>query len=268
MINSFKVEPGTIVDLKQINAVDDRFFNNSKSLGIAKLLSTSQELKELQSVFYADHTRKMIIVLQGMDTSGKDGTIRCVFQAVNPQGVHVHHFDVPTRIELSHDYLWRIHKKVPSKGEICIFNRSHYEDCITVRVHNLVPESVWEKRFRHINEFEKMLVDEGTIILKFFLHISEEEQLTRIQNRIKDPEKHWKFHPKDLEARSFWGDYYNAYNDAISQTSTEWAPWFIIPADKKWYRNIVVSQIIVDTLKKLNLKYPTPEYDFSKFVVK
>lgn len=266
-MHKYRVKEGTKVNIEEIPADDQSLFKGTKEEGKEYLLELNNHLKELQSKFFAVHKHKMLVVLQGMDTSGKDGTVRSVFLAVNPQGVNVVHFDVPTYTELKRDYLWRVHKHVPAKGEISIFNRSHYEDCITVRVHELVTKKVWSKRFDHIKNFEKMLSDEGTIIIKIFLNIDKEEQRARIQKRIDTPEKRWKFHPKDLEALKFLDDYKVAYNEAISKTSTDYAPWYIIPANAKWYRNIVVSKIIINALEKLDLTIPQPDYDFDNLVV-
>ena len=194
-----------------------------------------------------------------MDTGGKDGTIRHVFEGVNPQGVKVASFKVPTEKELAHDYLWRIHKHTPGKGEIVIFNRSHYEDVLVVRVHNIVPEGVWSQRYEHIRAFEKTLVDEGTTILKFYLHIDKDEQKKRLQARLDNPDKNWKFSLGDLDERKLWDQYIEAFEDAIEKTSTENAPWYVIPANRKWYRNLVISSIIIEKLKSLNMTYPQAE---------
>jgi PPK2 family polyphosphate:nucleotide phosphotransferase len=218
-------------------------------------------LEELQEMLYAEHKHKVLIVLQAMDTGGKDGTIRHVFEGVNPQGVRVAGFKKPTPEELDHDFLWRVHKQVPGKGEVVIFNRSHYEDVLVVRVHNLAPQEVWSKRYDHINDFERMLVDEGTTILKFFLHIDLDEQKERLQARLDEPNKRWKFNPEDLEERKLWPQYVKAYEDAISKTSTDWAPWYIVPANRKWYRNLVVGTVIIETLKDLDMRYPEAEFD-------
>jgi PPK2 family polyphosphate:nucleotide phosphotransferase len=218
-------------------------------------------------LLYAEQKHKVLIVLQGMDTSGKDGTIRRVFEGVNPQGVRVASFKQPTPEELDRDFLWRVHKQVPGKGEMVIFNRSHYEDVLVVRVHELVPKEVWSKRYEHINSFERMLADEGTTILKFFLHIDQEEQKQRLQARLDDPHKHWKFNPADLEERKLWPKYMKAYEEAISKTSTDGAPWYIVPANRKWYRNIVVGTIIVEALTRLNMRYPEPEFDAAKIQI-
>jgi len=204
-----------------------------------------------------------LIVLQGIDTAGKDGTIRYVFGDVNPQGTYVVNFKVPTRNELAHDYLWRIHQHTPGKGDIAIFNRSHYEDVLVVRVHNLVPEEVWQKRYHQINEFERTLADEGTTILKFFLNINKKEQAKRFLARLDRPNKRWKFNPSDLDEREYWDEYQLAFEAMLKQTSTPWAPWYVVPSDRKWYRNLVVASVIVEKLKSLNMKYPkeVPEID-------
>jgi PPK2 family polyphosphate:nucleotide phosphotransferase len=194
-----------------------------------------------------------------MDTSGKDGVIRHVFEGVNPQGVRVASFKVPTPQELDHDYLWRVHQHTPGRGEIVIFNRSHYEDVLVVRVHNLVPPEVWGRRYEQINAFERTLVEEGATILKFFLHISLDEQKERLQARLEDPEKRWKFAIGDLKERKRWPDYMQAYQDVLSRTSTQHAPWYIVPANSKWYRNLVIASVIVQTLKRLEMQYPDPE---------
>jgi PPK2 family polyphosphate:nucleotide phosphotransferase len=228
------------------------------------LAKLRDELRKLQHLLYAEHKHKILIVLQGMDTSGKDSTIRFVFEGVNPQGVHVAQFGVPTRVESDHDYLWRVHHHTPSKGEIVIFNRSQYEDVLTVRVHNTVPRNVWQKRYKHINEFERLLSDEGTVILKFFLHISKDEQKERLEDRLKDPAKRWKFQENDIKERLLWDRYMKAYSDAMTETSTPWAPWYIIPANKKWHRNRIIASVIVGALRKLRMKYPIPEWNIQK----
>jgi PPK2 family polyphosphate:nucleotide phosphotransferase len=202
-----------------------------------------------------------------MDTGGKDGVIRHVFNGVNPQGVKVAAFKRPTPQELAHDYLWRVHPHVPGDGEIAIFNRSHYEDVLVVRVHDLVPEERWSKRYEQINAFEKLLADEGTTIVKFFLHISKDEQRERLQARLDDATKHWKFSLGDLDERKLWDSYQGAYREAIARTSTEWAPWHVIPADRKWFRNLAISSVLVRTLEDLELAYPESEEDLTGVVV-
>ena len=225
-------------------------------------------LIRLQDKLYAGGQHAVLIVLQAMDGAGKDGTIDHVFSGVNPQGCTVTSFKAPTHVELIHDYLWRIHANTPPKGMIGIFNRSHYESVLVERVKKLVPKDVWSRRYDHINAFEKLLADEGTVILKFFLNISWEEQKERMQKRLADPKKNWKFDAEDLKNRERWGDYMEAYEEALTQCSTEHAPWYVVPADHKWYRNWVVSDILVRTLEKMRLKYPPPLKGASEIRVK
>jgi PPK2 family polyphosphate:nucleotide phosphotransferase len=224
----------------------------------ARLEVLGRQLRELQTVLAAAHDQKVLIVLQGMDTSGKDGTISHVFQHVNPQGVKVARFNVPTADEIAHDFLWRVHAQVPAAGEMVIFNRSHYEDVLAPRVHATVPPSVWKKRYRRINDFEALLIDTGTTILKFFLHISKEEQKRRLTARLEDPAKIWKFERGDLRERKFWSEYRVAYEELLRKTSTKQSPWRIIPADRKWHRNLLVAGALVETMQKMNLRYPKP----------
>lgn len=227
----------------------------------------NDRLRELQEVLYAEHKHKILVILQGMDTSGKDGVIRHVFQGVNPQGTRVASFKQPTQEELDHDFLWRVHKQVPAQGEIVIFNRSHYEDLLVVRVHKLVAENVWKQRFDQINAFERMLAETGTTLLKFYLHINKDEQKERLQARLDDPDKHWKFRTGDLRDRELWPEYMKAYEDVLNKTSTDQAPWIIVPANRKWYRNLVISRVLVETLEGLQMKYPEPEEDLSGIVI-
>jgi PPK2 family polyphosphate:nucleotide phosphotransferase len=255
----YRVKPGARVKLSAVDAEDGSLFDGDKQAGEKYHLELNAKLEELQELLYADARHKVLVVLQGMDTSGKDGTIRHIFDRTNPLGVKVASFKKPTPIELAHDYLWRVHAETPASGEIVIFNRSHYEDVLVVRVDGLVPEERWRKRYRHIRDFEQQLVDEGTTVLKFFLHISKDEQRERLQERLDDPEKHWKFDKNDLAVRAKWDAYQEAYEDALSETSTEVAPWYIVPANKKWYRNLVISTILVDTLKGLNLRPPVAQ---------
>ncbi len=228
------------------------------------LEKSTSKLAELQYRLYAENKRALLIVLQAMDTGGKDGTIRHVMSGLTPTGCVVKSSKVPTDEELSHDYLWRIHHAVPPRGEFGIFNRSHYEDVIVVRVHDLVPRSVWEKRYDEINAFERHLVQNDVTILKFFLHISKEEQKRRIQERIRDPERRWKLTPSDFKERKHWAEYQRAYEDAISKCSTKWAPWYIIPADKKWFRSLAVSRIMIETLESMKMKFPKASFDPTK----
>lgn len=216
-------------------------------------------LEELQELLYAGQRHRVLVVLQGMDASGKDGVIRHVFEGVNPSGVRVESFKVPTSAELAHDFLWRVHPRVPGNGELTIFNRSHYEDVLVVRVRALQPESVWRPRYRQIVEFERLLAETGTTIVKFFLHISKDEQRERLQARLDDPAKRWKFRSGDLEDRALWSDYQAAYAEAIGRTSTAAAPWYLIPANRKWFRDLAVASILVHTLEGLKLRLPEVE---------
>ena len=213
-------------------------------------------LEELQERLYANGDRAVLIVLQGMDTSGKDGTIKSVMSGVNPQGCKVVSFKVPSSEELGHDFLWRVHQKAPSKGQIGIFNRSHYEDVLITRVHGWVSDKVVTQRFDQIKEFEELLHESGTAIVKFFLHISKDEQKERLEERIRDPEKRWKFNEGDLEERKLWKNYMDAFEDVMAATSTAHAPWYIVPANRKWYRNLVVADRVVDVLEDMKLKTP------------
>ena len=260
-MDRYRVKPGSRVDLCKWDPNDKSAFLRGKNEGHKRLLELNQKLEELQELLYAEHKHKVLIVLQAMDTGGKDGTIRHVFEGVNPQGVRVASFKKPTPEELGLDFLWRVHKQVPARGEIVIFNRSHYEDVLVVRVHNLVPKEVWSKRYEHINSFEHLLAEEGTTILKFFLHIDLDEQKERLQARLDEPNKRWKFNPEDLKERKLWPKYVKAYEDVISKTSTYWAPWYIVPANRKWYRNLVVGTVIIEALEDLNMRYPEPELD-------
>ena len=261
------IKPGSRIDLSTFVTRDKSAFSGKKKDARKRLNQLNVELEALQELLYAEHKHKILIIIQAMDTGGKDGTIRHVFEGVNPQGVRVVSFKVPTLEELDHDYLWRVHKHTPAKGEVVIFNRSHYEDVLVVRVHQLVPEEVWSKRYQQINDFEHMLAEEGTTILKFFLHISQEEQKDRLQARLNEPTKHWKFNSADLKERRLWPKYVQAYQDVLNQTSTEWAPWHVVPADRKWYRNLVIASSIVDTLQGLKMKYPPGEADLDKVVI-
>lgn len=242
-------------------------FHPDRDQAEAEFKALRREFIELQRRLYAENKQKLLIVFQAMDAGGKDGTIRNILRGVNPQGVRVHSFKVPSKEELAHDFLWRIHQDVPAKGMIGVFNRSHYEDVLVVRVHDIVPESVWRPRYEQINQFEKLLTDTGTTILKFFLHISPEEQKERFQSRLDEPDKNWKFSLEDLEKRKFWGDYMAAYEEMLQQCTTPWAPWYVIPADQKWYRNLTITRTIVDTLKQMDPQYPPPEGDLSNIII-
>ncbi len=266
-MHRYRVEPGRAAQIAARDTRDLQGFSEGKAAGKSRGKALTKELEELQELLYAEGKHKVLIVLQAMDTGGKDGTIRHVFDGTNPQGVKVASFKKPTPEELAHDYLWRVHDHTPGSGEIAIFNRSHYEDVLVVRVHSLVPEGRWRRRFDHINAFEKLLTDEGTTILKFFLHISKDEQKERLQARLDEPHKHWKFSKGDLAERALWDTYIEAYEEAITRTSTEWAPWYVIPADRKWYRNLAISTIIVDTLRGLGMQYPEAEEGLDEVVI-
>jgi PPK2 family polyphosphate:nucleotide phosphotransferase len=256
---------------------DEQLELNDADASAPKSLAKGDELKEkidkqlkklgeLQDVFFADNRHALLIVLQGRDASGKDGVIRTVIGACNPQGVRINSFKAPTPNELAHDYLWRIHQVMPEKGHLGIFNRSHYEDVLVVRVHELVPESVWSKRYEQINNFEKMLTENGTVILKFFLHVSQDEQKVRLRERVEDKTKNWKFSAGDLDERNLWDKYTEAYRDALTKCSTEWAPWYATPADSNKARNYLIAKRIVKTLEELDLEYPKPKSDLSEYL--
>ena len=267
-MDAYRIAEGTRLDLGSIDPRDKTAFADlKKSSSLPVLMAHRRRLADLQRVLWADGTRSLLLVLQAMDTGGKDGTIRKVFTGVNPQGVDVRGFGVPSERELDHDYLWRVHAQTPPRGRIGIFNRSHYEDVLVVRVLGLVPEERWRRRYGHIRDFEQMLVDEGTVIVKVMLHISKDEQAQRLRARLDDPSKNYKFNPSDLDSRGRWDEYMAAYEEAISETTTTNAPWFVVPSDRKWYRNLVISQILIDTLEGLNLSYPEPEHDLSSIVI-
>ena len=261
----YQIKPNSHVKLSDFDPNDRTHYNKTKQEAKRDLFILNHQLAALQELLFAEHKNKLLIVLQAMDTGGKDGVIRNVFDGVNPQGVKVAPFKAPTSLELDHDYLWRVHSKTPGRGEIAIFNRSHYEDVLIVRVHNLVPEKVWKKRFNHINNFEKLLYDEGTTILKFFLNISYEEQSERLLARIDEKNKNWKFNPGDLGERKLWKSYMNAYEDVLSKTSTSWAPWFIIPSNRKWYRNLIITKILINVLENMKMKYPVPAENLEQY---
>ena len=259
------VKPGQEIDLAEWDPAETPAWKGDKESALAQVEKTNAELEMLQELMFAEGKHKLLIVLQGMDTSGKDGVIRRVFEGVNPQGVRVAPFKVPTAPELARDYLWRVHQQVPARGEMVIFNRSHYEDVLVVRVHNLVPDEQWKRRYEQINAFERLLAEEGTTILKFFLHIDQEEQRERLLARLDEADKRWKFNPGDLKERELWDKYQQAYEDVLSKTSQEDAPWVIVPANKKWYRDLVIAAALVDTLKDLKMEYPQPAEDLESY---
>jgi len=261
--NQFRIKTGGKVDLGKIDADYHGEYENEEAT-IGELEKYTRRLSELQALMYAENKHSLLIVLQAMDGGGKDGTIRHVMEAWNPQSCNVAGFKVPTAEELAHDYLWRIHKVTPRKGQITVFNRSHYEDVLVVRVHNLVPKQVWSKRYNEINNFERELANSGTTILKFFLHIDKEEQLRRFGDRLGEPDKQWKISDADYTEREYWDVYQQAYVDAISKCSFNYAPWYIIPANHKWFRNLAVSQILVETMEGWKMKYPEPSVDLAE----
>jgi PPK2 family polyphosphate:nucleotide phosphotransferase len=266
-MDRYRVKPKSQFQLADCDPSDASGFSGGKQQAKTRTAELNTELESLQELLYAQGEHKLLVILQAMDTGGKDGVIRTVFDGVNPTGVRVASFKAPSSKELSHDYLWRIHQQTPARGEVVIFNRSHYEDVVVVRVHELVPKKTWRNRYRHIREFERMLVDEGVTILKFFLHIDKDEQRKRLQARLDDPTKHWKFNRADIEERTHWDAYMEAYEDAIRETSTEDAPWYVVPANKKWYRDLVISEILVAQLKSLKMSYPPNKEDLSKIVI-
>ena len=259
----FLVEPGSSVRLSRIDP-DDTAGIKSKDAAEADLSKNIDRLRKLQYLLYAENRWALLVVLQAMDAGGKDGTIRHVMGGLNPQGCVVTSFKAPSEEEREHGFLWRIHQRVPARGDIGIFNRSHYEDVLVARVRKLVPKSVWEKRYEQINAFEKTLAGSDVVILKFMLHISKEEQRRRLQERLDNPRKRWKLATSDFEDRKLWDEYQRAYEAALSRCNHAWAPWFVIPANHKWFRNLAVSEIIVDTLKSLHMKLPRPAVDVSK----
>ena len=259
----YLIKPHTRVKLSKLATGDTGGFKSEESAAPV-LVKHRTALDDLQDVLYASQKKSILIVLQGMDTAGKDGTIRHIFSGINPQGCDVTSFKVPTPLEARHDFLWRAHNAVPPRGMIGIFNRSHYEDVLSPRVHKLISNEVMQHRLEDINEFESFLADNDVIILKFFLHLSHKEQTRRLQDRIDTPDKHWKLSEADFHERKFWPSYEDAYNRILSTTSHKHAPWFVIPADHKWYRNVAISTILVEAMQSLKLKYPAPTMDPSK----
>ncbi|GAB1543454.1 polyphosphate kinase 2 family protein [Scytonema sp. NUACC21] len=262
----YRVRPDQPIVLATIDPNASENYNNKKDVE-DELEYQRDRLQNLQERLYAEHQRSLLIVLQAMDTGGKDGTIKHVFSGINPQGCQVWSFKKPSDDELYHDFLWRYHHRAPQRGMISIFNRSHYEDVLIVRVKQLVPQEVWQKRYHLINEFEYMLTLNNIRVIKFFLHISKDEQKRRLENRLKNPDKHWKFSSSDIQERQFWDDYQVAFEDAINNCSTAYAPWYVVPANKKWYRNLVVARTIADTLESMNPQYPTPEAGLENIVI-
>jgi PPK2 family polyphosphate:nucleotide phosphotransferase len=261
-LERYWVKPGSKVDFSKFDSGEKSLFDGDGKVDFEPQFKILQEqLQELQKMLYAQNKHRILVVMQAMDTGGKDGCIKHVFSHIDPQGIHVRSFKKPTEEELAHDFLWRVHKQVPPRGQLVIFNRSHYEDIIAVRVKKLFPEEVWKRRQRHVVDFERMLAEEGTTIVKIFLHISKGEQKKRLESRLENPVKHWKFNPDDLADRARWDEFMAAYEDVMTKTSTEYAPWFIVPSDRKWYRNLCVARIMLDTMKKLRLELPKIDWD-------
>jgi PPK2 family polyphosphate:nucleotide phosphotransferase len=252
-----RVEPGTKVHLASFDP--SATYGHDRSDSERELVVGQARLSDLQDRLWAEAKHPVLVVLQGIDAAGKDGTVRHVMGAFNPQGCRVASFKVPTDVELAHDYLWRVHAATPAKGEIAIFNRSHYENVLVARVHDLAPKEVWSRRYRQINEWERILVEEGTTIVKFFLAIDRDEQRRRLQARLDDPTKRWKFRIGDLDERKRWDEYRAAFEAVLDRCSTEWAPWYLVPANRKWFRNLAVAEILGDLLDDLHPAYPPEE---------
>lgn len=263
-LKKFAVAPGSRVKLADIDPSYDGGYQNSDEAA-PHFQENLKKLEDLQYLMYAERKHSLLIVLQGLDAGGKDGVVRHVITGMNPAGVRVASFKQPTSEELAHDFLWRVHPHAPAKGEVVVFNRSHYEDVLIVRVHDLAPKSVWSKRFDFINEFERLLSEQNnTTILKFFLYISKEEQLERFHDRLKDPARQWKISDSDYSEREHWDDYIKAYETALAKTSTKHAPWYIIPSNRKWFRNLAISRIIAETMERLDMRTPEPTVDLAE----
>lgn len=258
-VQKYRIVPGAAIDLRETSAREDGGI--SKKKGKKALKKLSKRLAELQELLYARQERGLLVIFQAMDAGGKDSTTRRVFRKLDPAGVRVKSFSQPTPRERSHDFLWRIHAHTPRRGYLAIFNRSHYEDVVAVRVRELQPPDVWQGRFEHINAFERLLASEHTIILKFFLHVSKQYQKERLERRLTRPDKRWKFHPKDLDDRERWDEFINAYSEAICRCTTAAAPWHVVPAERRWFRDLVVMQTVVDKLQSLEMSYPEPDFD-------
>ncbi len=266
-LRKYLVKPEGKFTLTDRETNDKSLFDGEKEDHDPYLDQLREELKIQQNHLYAENKNRLLVVIQAMDTGGKDGTVKSVFSKVDPQGIHVEPFKKPSEDDLAHDFLWRVHSQVPRNGQIVVFNRSHYEDIIAVRVKKIYPKEIWKPRYQHIIDFERMLAEEGTTIIKLFLHISKDEQRKRLQARLDNVVKHWKFNPDDLKDRARWDDFQEVYEDVIRKTSTEHAPWYVIPADRKWYRNLVVARIIVDTMKGLDMKFPIADWMAEDIVI-
>jgi len=266
LADTLRLKPGKRIRLAEVDPADTLGLPG-KAQAVRALEKNVEHIAALQERLHAEHRRALLVVFQALDAGGKDGTTRAVFSGVNPQGCRVTSFKAPTAEELAHDFLWRIHRAVPGRGEIGIFNRSHYEDVLVVRVDGLVPKKVWSRRYEQINRFERQLVDTGTEIVKIFLHISRDEQAERLRDRIATPEKRWKFSPDDLRKRAQWGDYMKAYEDALRRCGTEQAPWYLVPANRNWVRNLAVSAIVRSKLEEMDPQVPEPKWDPSVIVI-
>ncbi|HVF77063.1 MAG TPA: polyphosphate kinase 2 family protein [Solirubrobacteraceae bacterium] len=262
----YRVEPGIPIRLSDVSPDESEGYA-SKSDVKSELAHHRERIADLQERLYAEQRQSLLVVLQAMDTGGKDGAIKHVFKGINPQGCRVWSFKAPSSEEAAHDFLWRYHLRTPSRGMITIFNRSHYEDVLVVRVKKLVPEELWRDRYETLCDFERTLARENVVILKFYLHISKDEQKRRLEARLQDPAKHWKFSSNDLKERANWDDYQRAFEDAVNATSTAFAPWYVVPANKKWYRNLVIARTIADTLAAMGPEFPAPEKGLDKIVV-
>ncbi|HEY2383418.1 MAG TPA: polyphosphate kinase 2 family protein [Terriglobia bacterium] len=263
----FRIRPSKKARLSKFDPADTRLMPD-KALAETEIAKDILKLEELQQRLYAEHQRSLLVILQGMDAGGKDGTIKHVMSGLNPQACVVASFKVPAGEELEHDYLWRIERTMPRHGYIGVFNRSQYEDVLAARVHKLVPAHIWKERYDQINRFERLKTELGTVIVKFFLHISKDEQKRRLEERLASPQKNWKFSAADVRERKLWDDYQDAYEDVLTKCSTKWAPWYLIPANHKWYRNWMVARTIVETLEAMDLEYPRPKEDLSKITIK
>ena len=261
-LERYRVKTGAKLNFDQLESCDKALFDGGGKEDFEPQFDLLQsQLQQLQKRLYAQNKHRVLVVMQAMDTGGKDGCIKHVFSRIDPQGIRVRSFKKPSAEELAYDFLWRVHAQVPSRGQLVIFNRSHYEDIIAVRVKKIFPDEVWKRRQRHVIDFERMLAEEGTTIVKIFLHISKDEQKRRLESRLQNPAKHWKFNPDDLADRARWSEFMSAYEDVISKTSTDLAPWYVVPADRKWYRNLCVARIMLDTLKGLNMEFPAIDWD-------
>jgi len=266
-LDDFRITSSKKFNLADFDPHSKPLSQGDKAADLARLEALSGELDALQDIFYAEHRRKVLVILQGMDTSGKDGTVRSVFRSFDPLGIRVVSFKAPTAEELARDYLWRVHAQVPRAGEIALFNRSHYEDVLITRVHGWIDEAECERRYKQIRAFESLLTDTGTTIVKCFLHISKDEQKERLEARIADPQKHWKFDTQDLAERKFWKEYQDAYAAAIAATATPSCPWYVVPADSKTHRNLMVGEIVAAVFRQLKPAYPPPKPELAKLKV-